>query len=54
MHTDQTIQDIQNRSDLTGIWETIRNPKFNSGEFAIIRSQAGLNSYKLSVNEVRA
>lgn len=29
----------------------INNPNFNSGEFAIIKSQAGLNSYKLSVKE---
>jgi hypothetical protein len=29
------------------IWET----KFNYGEFAIIKSQAGLNSYKLSAKE---
>ena len=27
------------------------NPDFNSGEFATIRSQAGLNSYKISVKE---
>ena len=27
------------------------NPDFNYGEFAIIKSQAGLNSYKLSVKE---
>ena len=27
------------------------NPNFNYGEFAIIKSQAGLNSYKLSVKE---
>ena len=33
------------------IWEEIHNPNFNYGEFAIIKSQAGLNSYKLSVKE---
>jgi hypothetical protein len=27
------------------------NPTFNYGEFAIIKSQAGLNSYKISVKE---
>ena len=27
------------------------NPNFNYGEFAIIRSNAGLNSYKISVKE---
>ena len=34
-----------------GIWESIYNPSFNYGEFAIIKSQAGLNSYKLSVKD---
>ena len=29
----------------------IHNPNFNYGEFAIIKSQAGLNSYKISVKE---
>lgn len=28
-----------------GIWERIHNPDFNYGEFATIKSQAGLNSY---------
>ena len=31
--------------------EQIHNPNFNYGEFAIIRSNAGLNSYKISVKE---
>ena len=34
-----------------GIWEEIHNPAFNYGEFAIIKSQSGLNSYKISVKE---
>ena len=34
-----------------GIWESIYNPSFNYGEFAIIKSQSGLNSYKLSVKD---
>ena len=34
-----------------GIWERIHNPNFNYGEFAIIKSQVGLNSYKISVKE---
>ncbi len=34
-----------------GIWESVFNPDFNYGEFATIRSQAGLNSYKISVKE---
>ena len=29
----------------------MHNPNFNYGEFAIIKSQAGLNSYKISVKE---
>jgi hypothetical protein len=37
--------------EFLGIWEPVHNPKFNSGELAIIKSQAGLNSYKLSVKE---
>ena len=34
-----------------GIWESVYNPDFNYGEFATIKSQAGLNSYKLSVKD---
>ncbi|MEY4591144.1 MAG: hypothetical protein RIR18_39 [Pseudomonadota bacterium] len=41
----------RNTIEFLGIWESIFNPAFNSGEFAIIKSQAGLNSYKLSVKE---
>ena len=41
----------RNTVEYLGIWERIHNPDFNYGEFAIIRSQAGLNSYKLSVKE---
>lgn len=44
---------LRNRNTLEfiGIWEELNNPNFNYGEFAIIRSQAGLNSYKISVKE---
>jgi hypothetical protein len=35
----------RNTVEFLGIWETVHNPDFNSGEFAIIKSQAGLNSY---------
>lgn len=44
---------IRNRNTLEylGIWERIHNPDFNYGEFALIKSQAGLNSYKISVKE---
>jgi phage terminase large subunit-like protein len=41
----------RNTVEFLGVWESIYNPAFNSGEFAIIKSQAGLNSYKLSVKE---
>ncbi len=41
----------RNTIEFLGIWESVYNPNFNSGEFAIIKSQAGLNSYKLSVKE---
>ena len=41
----------RNTVEYLGIWEKIHNPDFNYGEFAIITSKAGLNSYKLSVKE---
>ena len=41
----------RNTIEFLGIWESIYNPNFNYGEFAIIKSQAGLNSYKISVKE---
>ncbi len=41
----------RNTVEFLGIWEQVHNPLFNYGEFAAIRSQAGLNSYKLSVKE---
>ena len=41
----------RNTIEFLGIWEELHNPNFNYGEFAIIKSQAGLNSYKLSVKE---
>ncbi|OJX91880.1 MAG: DNA-binding protein [Paludibacter sp. 47-17] len=41
----------RNTIEYLGIWEKVYNPNFNYGEFAIIKSQAGLNSYKISVKE---
>ncbi len=41
----------RNTVEFLGIWESVHNPDFNYGEFAIIKSQAGLNSYKISVKE---
>ena len=41
----------RNTVEYLGIWESVYNSNFNYGEFAIIKSHAGLNSYKLSVKE---
>lgn len=41
----------RNTVEFLGIWESVFNPNFNYGEFATIKSQAGLNSYKISVKE---
>ena len=44
---------LRNRNTLEfiGIWEKVYNPVFNYGEFATIRNQSGLNSFKISVKE---
>ena len=44
---------LRNRNTLEyiGIWEKFYNPSFNYGEFATIRSQAGLNSFRISVKD---
>ena len=41
----------RNTVEFLGVWESVNNPGFNYGEFAIIKSQAGLNNYKISVKE---
>src|SRR5258708_4637094 len=41
----------RNTIEFLGIWEKLHNPNFNYGEFAIIKSQVGLNNYKISVKE---
>ncbi len=41
----------RNTVEFLGIWESVNNPDFNYGEFATIKSQAGLHSYKISVKE---
>lgn len=41
----------RNTVEFLGIWERVHNPEFNYGEFAAIRNQTGLNSYKISVKE---
>ena len=44
---------LRNRNTLEylGIWEKLYNPNFNYGEFALIKNQSGLNSFKISVKE---
>ncbi len=44
---------LRNRNTLEflGAWESLHNPNFNYGEFAIIRNQAGLNNFKISVKD---
>jgi hypothetical protein len=45
---------LRNRNTLEFIevWEKLYNPNFNYGEFAIIKSKAGLNNFKVSVKEL--
>ena len=44
---------LRNRNTLEyiGIWEKVYNKNFNYGELEIIKSQAGLNSFKISIKE---
>ena len=44
---------LRNRNTLEflSVWEKLHNPDFNYGEFATIRNQSGLNSFKVSVKE---
>ena len=41
----------RNTIEFLGILETVYNTACNHGEFATIKTQAGLNSYRLSVKE---
>ena len=41
----------RNTVEFLSIWESVYNPNFNYGECATIKSQVGLNSYKLSVKD---
>ena len=41
-----------NTLDYLAAWEQLYNPNFNYGEFAIIRSGAGSNNYKVSIKEL--
>lgn len=40
-----------NTLEYLAAWETLSNPDFNYGEFAIIRNASGVNSFKISVKE---
>lgn len=40
-----------NTLDYLQAWESMYNPNFNYGEFAIIRQKAGANGFKISVQE---
>lgn len=41
----------RNTVEFLGVWESVNNPDFNYGEFATIKSQTGLNNYKLSIKD---
>jgi hypothetical protein len=41
----------RNTVEYLGIWESINNPLFNYGEFATIKSMAGLHSYRISARD---
>jgi len=41
----------RNTVEFLGIWEKVYNPNFNPVEFDRIKSQSGLNSYRISVKE---
>ena len=41
----------RNTIEFLGIWERLMNPNFNCAEFDIIKSQAGLNRFRLSEKE---
>ena len=41
----------KNTIEFLGIWEEIYNPEFDSDEYAIIMSEAGLNRFVMSVKQ---
>lgn len=41
-----------NTLEYIGAWESMYNPGFNYGEFALIRNAAGSNTFKVSVKEL--
>lgn len=40
-----------NTLEYLNAWEELNNPNFNYGEFAVIRKDSGVNSFKISVKE---
>ena len=44
---------LRNRNTLEYLaaWESLNNPNFNYGEFAIIKDKSGLNNFKISVKD---
>jgi len=44
----------RNTVEYLSLWEKIHNPTFNYGEFDLIKSQAGLNSYTVESNRYSA
>jgi len=41
----------RNTVEFLGVWEQIHNPNFNCAEFDTIKSQAGLNNFRISVKD---
>jgi len=41
----------RNTIEFLGVWEKVNNPNFNYVEFDTIKTQAGLNSFRLSTKE---
>lgn len=41
----------RNTVEFLGIWEKVNNPDFNSVEFDMIKSKAGLNNFRLSAKD---
>ncbi|MCQ2314548.1 MAG: KilA-N domain-containing protein, partial [Bacteroidales bacterium] len=41
----------RNTMEFLGVWENVYNPSFNYGEFAAIKSNCGLNNFKIGIKE---
>jgi len=41
----------KNTIEFLGVWESFNNPSFNSLEFEVIKTTAGLNRFAISVKE---